>query len=58
MFTSQREFLRPDDGDGNGSIKKAIGLLGKTTTNFARAYSSRFFVRFFTVTARLPRENA
>ena len=44
-----------DDGDGNQDVKKAIGLLGKTTT-FARA--SRFFVHFSTVLARLRRKNA
>ena len=37
-----------DDGDGNQDVKKAIGLLHKTTT----------FVHFFTVLARLRRENA
>ena len=39
-----------DDGDGNQDVKKAIVLLRKTTT--------RFFVHFFTVLARLRRENA
>ena len=39
------------DGDGNEDVKKAIGLLRKTTT-------SRFFVHFFTVLARLRRGNA
>ena len=45
-----------DDGDGNQDVKKAVGLLRKITTDFARA--SRFFVHFFTVLARLRRENA
>ena len=40
-----------DDGDGKQGVKKAIGLLRKTTT-------SRFFAHFFTVLARLRRENA
>ena len=40
-----------DDGDGKEDVKKAIGLLRKTTT-------SRFFVHFFTVLARPRRENA
>ena len=31
LFTNM-ESLRSDDGDGNVSIKKAIGLLSKTTT--------------------------
>ena len=44
-----------DDGDGNEDFKKAIGLLRKTN-NFARV--ARFFVHFFTVLARLRRENA
>ena len=44
-----------DDGDGKEDVKKAIGLLRKNN-NFARA--SRFFVHFFTVLARLRRENA
>ena len=43
-----------DDGDGNKNAKKAMGLLSKTTT----ARASRLFVHFFTVTARLRRENA
>ena len=38
------------DGDGNQDVKKAIVLLRKTTT--------RFFVHFLTVLARLRRENA
>ena len=41
-----------DDGDGNEDVKKAI----TQNNNFARA--SRFFVHFFTVLARLRRENA
>ena len=31
LFTDM-ESLRSDDGDGNVSVKKAIGLLSKTTT--------------------------
>ena len=42
------------DGDGNQDVKNAIGLLRKNN-NFARA--SCFFVHFFTVLARLRREN-
>ena len=37
-----------DDIDGNENVKKAIGLLSKTTTD---ARASRFFVHFFAVTA-------
>ena len=47
--------LSNDNGDGNENGKKAIGLDWQNN-NFARA--SRFFVHFFAVTARLPRENA
>ena len=43
-------------GDGKEDVKKAIGLSRKKNNNFARA--SRFFVHFFTVLARLRRENA
>ena len=52
-FTSVRGSFSNDDSDGNENVKKAIGLL---RNNFARA--SRFFVYFFTVLARLRRENA
>ena len=45
-----------DDGDGNEDVKKAIGSLRKTTTQFVRA--SPFLVHFFTALARLRRENA
>ena len=45
------ESFSNDDGDSNEDVKKAIGLLRKTIT-------SRFFVHFFTVLARLWRENA
>ena len=41
------------DGDGNENGKKAIGL-EKQNNNFAR--SSRFFVHFSAVVARLQRE--
>ena len=44
-----------DDGDGNQDVKKVIGLLRKTTT--LHVYHA-FFVHFFTVLARLRRENA
>ena len=47
--------LGNDDGDGNEDVKKAIGLY-QQHNNFASA--SRFFVHFFTVLARLRRENA
>ena len=40
--------LRSDDGNEN--VIKAIGLISKTTTSFARA--SHLFVHFFAVTAR------
>ena len=44
-----------DDGDFNGNGKKAIDLVWQNN-NFARA--SRFFVRFFAVTAWQRRTNA
>ena len=44
-----------DDGDSNENVKKAIGLLSKTTSLHV---DHTFFVRFFAVTARLRRENA
>ena len=44
-----------NDGDGNESGKKAIGL-DWPNNNFARA--SRFFVHFFAVVARLQRKSA
>ena len=47
--------LGKDDGDVNESRKKAMGLNWQNN-NFTRA--SRFFVHFFAVTTRLPRENA
>ena len=47
--------LSNDDGDVNKNGKKVIGLDWQNN-NFARA--SRFFVRFFAVTALLRRENA
>ena len=45
----------PLDGDGKEDVKKAIGLLRKTTTLHVR---HAFFVHFFIVLARLGRENA
>ena len=42
-----------NNGDGNENVKKAIGILSKTTTR-----ASYFFQHFFAVTARLLRENA
>ena len=45
--------LRCHDGDGDANVKKAIGLIRKTTKS---ARASRFFVHFFTVTVRLGRE--
>ena len=42
-----------DIGDGNESVKKAIGSLSKTTLHVQHA----FFVYFFAVTVRLRREN-
>ena len=47
--------LSNDDGEDNGKGEKAIGLDWQNN-NSARA--SRFFVHFFTVTARLRSENA
>ena len=44
-----------DDGDGNENVKKAIGLLSRTTS---LQVDHTFFVHFFAVTARLRRENA
>ena len=44
-----------DDGDGNQDVKKAIGLLRKTPTLHVH---HAFFVHFFTLLARLRRENA
>ena len=46
--------LSNDDGDVNKNGKKSKGF-DWPNNNFARA--SRFFVHFFTVTARLQREN-
>ena len=44
-----------NDGDGNQDVKKAMGLI---TQNNNFEHASRFFVHFFTVLARLRRENA
>ena len=43
-----------DDGDGSEDVKKAIGLLRKTTT----LHVHHAFLYIFTVLARLRRENA
>ena len=53
-----RKELSNDDGNGNKNDNKLIGLDWQNNffNNFARA--SRFFVHFFTVVARLERENA
>ena len=45
--------LRNYDGDGNGNVKKAIGLMSKTTTLHVH---HAFFVHFFAVFAQLRRE--
>ena len=47
--------FRNVDGDGNEDIKKVIELISKTTTLDVH---HAFFVHFFTVLARLRRENA
>ena len=47
--------LRCHDGDDNENVKKVIGLDWQNN-NAARA--ARFFVHFFSVTARLRREDA
>ena len=47
--------LRNYDGDGNGNVKKAIGLMSKTTTLHVH---HAFFVHFFAVLAKLRREMA
>ena len=54
-FLVSLESFSNDDGDGNEDVKKAMGLLRKTTTLHVH-YA--FFVHFFTVLARLRRENA
>ena len=50
-----REFARNGDGDSNENGKKAIGL-NKQSNHFA--CTSRLFVHFSTVFARLQRETA
>ena len=45
--------LRNYDGDVNGNVKKAIGLMSKTTTLHVH---HAFFVHFFAVLAQLRRE--
>ena len=42
-----------DDGDGKEDVNKAIGLLRRTTI----LHVHHVFVQFFTVLARLRREN-
>ena len=46
-------ILRNYDGDVNGNVKKAIGLMSKTTTLHVH---HAFFVHFFAVLAQLRRE--
>ena len=46
---------RSDNGDGNEDVKKAIGLMTKTTILHVH---HTFLNIFFAVTARLRRENA
>ena len=41
-----RTLLRNYDGDGNGNVKKVIGLMSKTTTLHVH---HAFFVHFFAV---------
>ena len=41
-----RTLLRNYDGDGNGKVKKVIGLISKTTTLHVH---HAFFVHFFAV---------
>ena len=41
-----RTLLRNYDGDGNGKVKKVIGLMNKTTTLHVH---HAFFVHFFAV---------
>ena len=48
--------LSNNDGDVNENGIKLSNRFRLKNDNFARA--SRFFVHFFAVTARLPRENA
>ena len=54
-FRGKLGRLRSDDGDGNKNVKKAIGLITKTT--ILHAYHA-FLPSFFAITARLRRENA
>ena len=46
--------LRSNDAEGNENVKKAIGLISKTTS----ARASHCFAHFIPVFARLQRENA
>ena len=46
-------ILRNYDGDVNGNVKKAIGLMSKTTTLHVH---HAFFLHFFAVLAQLRRE--
>ena len=48
------ESFSNDVGDGNENVKKAIGLLRKTTLHVHHTF---FFGRFIAVSARLVREN-
>ena len=54
-FLKTGSLISKDDGDGNENGKKAIGLDWQNN-NFAS--TSRFFVHFFNVAARLQRESA
>ena len=56
LFLSLSNDNGDGDGNENGKKKKSNRLDKQTGNNFAR--TSRFFVHFFAVVARLPRENA
>ena len=53
FFRSVIRRFSSNNGDGNENVKKAMGIVSKTTTR-----ASYFFVHFFAVTALLRRENA
>ena len=55
LFPPTTRGLSNDDGDGNENGKKAI-CLDRQNNNFAR--TSRVFLHFFAVAARLQRESA
>ena len=55
LFPPTTRGLSNDDGDGNENGKKATGL-DRQNNNFAR--TSRVFLHFFAVAARLQRESA